>query len=145
MDFTVKTPSDVVNDKVISIENHKDQFLSCWYSIKRIIKEEIPPPAEIGFLMETMSELAAQVKDTTKEHKVKLTVKKWVGVWNCLNVCLNNQLYSGQGQQTMMLEMLSIVAVKVDGAVMGEVPPEELAQVESPALTHTKGGLGLVK
>ena len=114
-----------MNEKIVEIEGYKDQFLSVWYSIKRVLQEEIPDsPADVGFLMEVMGDLANQIKDTTKVHKLKLPLRKWIGAWNCLNVCLRNDLFKSQAQEGVMCEIQSIMAVKIDAAIEEEQPPE---------------------
>lgn len=116
--------ADELNKKVVTIEGYKDQFLAVWYAVKRNIQEEIPEPSDIGFLLEIMGDLAEQVKDTNKPQKIKLPLQKWIGCWHCLNVCLNNKLFTNIAQEGIMCEIMSIMAVRMDAAQTEELPPE---------------------
>ena len=136
--------NDELNETITPIEGFKNQFLAGWSAIKRVTNEEIPEPADIGFLMEIMGDISPQVKDTTSTHKVKLTIKKWMGIGHCLNICLNNDMHGGDAQKMFMCEMLSKISDAVENAEMMTQDPEKLKTTLRIA-PKTAGGLTLVQ
>lgn len=66
--------------------------------------------------MQCLGDLAKAIDKSKEgeEMKLRLSYKKWRGIWHCLNVCCNNKLYKNEGQQGQMLQMQSLIAIKLD-------------------------------
>lgn len=117
----------------IKVKTLDDHHLAGWKAIQNVIKNEVPStPAESAFLMETMSDLAAEIdkrKGVKTEYGISMPYKKWRGVWYCLDVCAHNKMYVNQGQQAMMLQMQIKIAETLDVHVaMEEAPKLKLVQ-----------------
>lgn len=113
-----------LNEKIIKVEGTKHQFMAAWASIKRVIIEEVPSaPAENGFLMETLTDLAKQVKDTNKNHYCRMTVRKWMGIAQCVKFILDNKMQSNEMQALCLCEILTKIMKSVEQADMMETNP----------------------
>lgn len=109
-------------EEKIKIKTTSNHFLAAWKAIQNVVKNGVPDSAQDeAFLMECLGDLAKAVDKTkTDEEKMKLRLsyKKWRGIWHCLNVCCNNKMYMNEGQQGQMLMMQAIIATKLDAHVV---------------------------
>lgn len=123
------TSNEDLNARIIFVEGKRDHFLATWASVRNVVESEVPESEpEQAFLMAVMSKLADQDKATNKDYKVKLSVREWVGCWNCLNTCIlqGDFTKTGIADKTMRLEALSLVAIRIEEAISINLGPLEI-------------------
>lgn len=112
----------------IEFEVERQHLHACWKAVKKVIENDIPEtPSEQALLMELLSDIAAQDKDTNKEFKLKLKKKQIVPIWHCLNIVLQNQLYGHHTEVPVISQIIASIAIEADkDAMMNTKPKLEL-------------------
>lgn len=82
--------------------------------------------ADIGLLMECMTEVAKNDKDTNKELTVKLGFKFIEPIWHCLNMVIQNKLHKDQNHFTDICQIIEKFAVVLDAEKTMAVSPLKL-------------------
>lgn len=110
----------------------RGHLLALHHNVKTIIENEVPStPAEVALLMEALTEMAKQDKQTKKEFNLKLKEKFLKPCWHCCNIILQNELQKDHihAEETMWIQTL--LAQKIDALTQMEI---------KPSLTLLEGG-----
>ena len=101
---------------------------ACWKAVKRVIENDIPEtPSDEALLMELLSDIARQDKETKKEFKLKLKKKQIVPLWHCLNIILQNKIYESHTEVPVISQIIASIAIEADkDAMMNTKPKLEL-------------------
>lgn len=108
------------------IDTTRNELRVLWACIKKIAEEDIATPADQGLLMEALSAVAEQEKDTTKPFKMKLDSKFLKPCWHCCNIVLNNNLVKNHIEATAVIGILEKLAIEIDKETMMGKPVLEL-------------------
>ena len=116
--------------KDIHLETRLHIVKAGWLAIKIVLDNEIPAtPAETAFLMETLSDVAAMVDDgVDKKATLDVNHEKGVAIWHCCNVVIMNDLYYNKNDKMHMMEIMSLLAPKLDGELESENDIEDLQE-----------------
>lgn len=107
------------NKPAICLEVRKRTAKAGYTAIMIMINNEVPSsPAEVAFLMSLMSHMAVLIDDS-KGDKVQLDLShdQAVGVWHSCNVSLNNDLTHNKNDAGDMMELLDLLARRLDGEI----------------------------
>lgn len=94
-----------------------NQLKAAWEAIGSVLNKGIPSPADAGLLMQTMSKVAQAVEHPVYndgQHIIKLSQAESTGLWHCMNIAINNDFFTNEGRQSLMLEFMSEIAPKLD-------------------------------
>ena len=123
-----KTPAI---EKTIEIEVYRTHLHLIWFSLKFAIDKGFPAnPQDEAFLLETMTDVAKQDKNTSDAFKMRLSWQKWYGVWNCLNMMIQNQFITEMTKITATSQTMLLIAQALDAGKTMDIPPGEIPQVE---------------
>jgi hypothetical protein len=101
-------------ERKVEVNLGREHFNAAWYAVKRIIQEEVCATKEdTGFLMETMTKMALPY-DNPKNEILRLPYDNMRAIWICCNDVVEDKLYRSQGQQMMIIEAMSLIAIKLD-------------------------------
>jgi hypothetical protein len=112
---------------VLTINITIGQFWGAWLALKRVIEKDIPSSQQdVAFLMETMSYISDQAKDTNKNFNISMPFNRARALWFCCDITVKNKLYRNIYQQAAILEVQSYLAIELDKIVSMFTPPEVL-------------------
>lgn len=120
-------------NKIHEFPIKRGHLLALHQNIRTIIDNDIPSSKEdIGLLLELLTDISKQDKDTKKEITLKLKTKQLKPSWHCCNIILQNEMQKDHIHAEETMWIMSLIAQKIDA----------LAQMEvKPSLTLLEGGI----
>ena len=110
------------------LDTNKHEIKALWKCIRIVLDNGIASPADAGLLMEAMSRVAEQYKETTKGYTLKLEDKFLKPCWHCCNIVLQNDLVKEQTELTVIILLLEKLAEEIDYNTMMDKPALELVK-----------------
>ena len=110
------------------IETNKHEVNALWGCIKTVLDNGIASPSDAGLLMESMSRVAEQHKETAKDYSIKLEDKFLKPCWHCCNIVLQNELARDHTEATVIILMLEKLAQEIDNNAMMGKPVLEIVK-----------------
>lgn len=112
----------------IEIEIKRPELLAIHSTIMIILNNDIPEPQDAALLLEAMSDIAKQDKDTKKDFKLKLKEKQLKPLWHCCNIVLKNELQRDHIHATEVMTIFSKIAIEIDKLEAMKKPALELVE-----------------
>lgn len=113
---------------LFEIKIKRNELLGVHSCIMIVLNNEIPAPQDAALLLEAMSDLANQDKDTKKEFTIKIKEKQLKPLWHCCNIVLQNELQKGHMHATDIIQIQTKLAEAIDAQTMMGVRPLELVK-----------------
>lgn len=89
-----------------------------------VLNNDIPETKEdIGLLMEALSDIAIQHKNTAKEYKLKIKEKQIKALWYCCKIVLDNNLQRDHVHATDIMSVFSKIAKVIDDLIAMDKSP----------------------
>ena len=90
-------------------------LLSCWKAVKRVLENDIVTSnEERSLLLELISDIAKQDKDTKREFIMKIKPKQIVPLWHCLRIYIDNEFYKDHTELPIVSQIITEVAIEAD-------------------------------
>lgn len=99
---------------MIELQVKRPELLALHSCIMIVVNNEIPSPSDAGLLLECLSDIAKQDKDTSKEFRLKLEDKQLIPCWHCCNIVLKNKLQRDHIHATEVMQVFMKLAEEID-------------------------------
>lgn len=114
----------------LTFEGQRRHLKAGWDAVRVVVSNQIPATgADYAFLHSLMTDLANVAdsfndlgEDVREAAKAPVTVPitKAIGLWHCCNIILQNELEPNEGLQANIMELMAILAPKIDAIQEGK-------------------------
>ena len=114
----------------VYLETRKHIVKAGHTAIMAMLDHDIPSsPEEIGFMMEALTDIAVMLDDSVdKITKLDVTYEQGCCLWHSCNVAILNNLYHTKNDKMHMMELMSLLAPRLDGEVNDEDIAEDISE-----------------
>jgi hypothetical protein len=104
-------------DKIHEFTIKRGHLLALHQNIRIILDNDIPSDQEsVGLLLEILTDIAKQDKDTKKEFTLKLKRKQMKPAWHCSRIVLDNRLEKDHIHAEETMYLMALMAKEIDAA-----------------------------
>ena len=114
---------------MIELEIKRPELLAAHSCVMIVLNNQIASGADAGLLLELLSDIAEQDKETTKDFKLKIKPKQLQPLWHCCNIVLQNNLQKDHVHATEISTIFSKIGIACDQQIaMNEAPKLKLVE-----------------
>lgn len=119
----VRLERRMLESKQWELKLNRNQLYACWNAVKTVIGREIPEAeSDFGVLMELLSKLAEQDKETDLDFIIVLDDKFVVPLWHSLNIVIQNRLHPQLELENITQAIFKVAEICDSRVTMGVSP-----------------------
>ena len=100
--------------KSMKIQTNKIEVHALWTCIKKIIELGIPEEKDAAILLDAMTAIAKQAKETTKPYKVRFIDEHLIPCWTCLDIFLKEGMCKTKDEVAVLSSVMEKLAAEID-------------------------------